>query len=206
MKDIKNSFSKKLGSKTAETLRQRGMEAHYCENSGQALDLVLSMIPEGSSVSWGGSHTIKQIGLIDSLRQGNYSLIDRANAGDDEEKNMIMRDAFHSDFFLMSTNALTTCGMLVNSDGNGNRIAALAFGPKNVIVIAGINKIRHSLEEAISRTDNIAAPMNTERFILAGRIPAEVSVDKISIHTMITKSSRPEGRIKVIIVGEDLGY
>lgn len=170
----------------------------------------MSLIPEGSSIGWGGGVSIEQIGLKNALRSGNYQLIDRDKVSSPEEKKKLERQSLTADFFLMGTNALTEDGQLVNLDGKGNRVAALCFGPDHVI--AGMNKLVHSIEDAVSRVRHIAAPINAMRF--AGDTPCRQSgicgdcrkADCICSQLVITRNCLTPGRIKVIVVGETVGY
>ena len=202
-----------LGKKTAEALNRRRFEAYYCEDKETALKKALELIPEGSSVCWGGSATMEETGIIEKLKRGNYKLLDRSIAKSREEALNISRQAFTADYFIMSSNAISADGQLVNIDGMGNRAAALIFGPKNVLVIAGINKIAADIEAAIARARNIAAPMNIQRFglekapcIKTGICHDCYAEDCICANIVITRISKPAGKIKVIIAGEDLGF
>ena len=191
------------------------MDAYFVETGDEARELALSLMPAGSSVSNGGGESLKEIGLIDAVKNGDYNYIDRSS---DPEA---MRKAFFADFFLSSTNALTEDGMLYNVDGNANRVAALCYGPKEVIIIAGKNKIVKNLQEATDRVRSIAAPKNTKRLncetyckekghcvIADGK---EIgygcgSEQRICCSFLVSGMQRHKDRIKVIIVNEDLGY
>ena len=170
------------------------------------------MIPEGSSVGWGGSMTIDEIGLKDAVIQGNYIEINRDAAASPEIKEKLMRDIFSCDYFLTSCNAISEDGIIVNIDGIGNRIAAIAFGPAHVIIIAGINKVVHSAKDALSRARNEAAPINAQRFDIetpckkTGACFDCKSPDTICCQFLVTRYSRSTGRIKLILVDEDLGF
>ena len=203
--------NQKLGERVVKSLNDRFFEAYYCENSSEAKALALSLIPEGSTVAWGGSATLSEIGLIDAVKCGNYNLLDR-DAVPPQERQDMMRKAFFSDFYLMSSNAITEDGQLFNIDGTGNRVAAMTFGPKNVVVIAGINKIVKSIDDAVSRARNCAAPINTQRFDIdtpckvTGACANCKSKDTICAYMVTTRICRPANKIKVIIVGEHLGF
>ncbi len=212
-KTAKSVWAGRIGKKTVEALNRHRFEAYYCENREAALEKALELIPEGSSVCWGGSATMEETGIIEKLKSGNYKLLDRSKAKSREEALNISRQAFTADYFIMSSNAISADGQLVNIDGTGNRAAALIFGPKNVIVIAGINKIAADLDAAIARARNIAAPMNIQRFglekapcITTGICHDCYAEDCICANIVITRISKPAGKIKVIIAGENLGF
>ena len=143
--------NKLLAEQVIKALESRNMEAYYAENKEEALAKALELMPEGSSVAWGGSMSIKEIGLTQAVHDGNYVVYDRDQATTPEEKTEITKKAFFSDYFLASTNAISEDGILVNIDGNSNRVAAIAFGPKNVIMIVGMNKVVRSEEDAMAR-------------------------------------------------------
>lgn len=192
-------------------LEKRNMEGFFCENSAEAVKLVLSMIPEKSSVSWGGSETIKECGLMDALRSGDYELLDRSKIAPEEYREFFGKVAM-SDAFLMSTNAITTSGELVNIDGASNRLACLLHGPLNVYVIVGMNKLVSDVPAAIGRIRSVACPANTLRLnrntpcALTGRCGDCYSQDSICSQIVITRRSSQPKRIKVILVAEHLGY
>ena len=144
-------------------LEKRQMEGFYCEYCAAAVKKVLELVPEGSSVTWGGTMTMEECGVMDALKKGNYSLIDRLSAKTPQEKKELYAKAVCADYFFMSTNAITLDGELVNVDGAGNRVACLCSGPDNVIVLAGMNKVTATVEEGHNRARNIAAPKNTVR-------------------------------------------
>jgi hypothetical protein len=205
--------NQKLSERLIKTFQTRGFDAHYCNNSQEAIAKTLSLIPAGSSVGWGGSDTIRSTGLIKALYEADcYTLIDRDTAPDLARRTELHRQTLLSDSFLMSANAVSEDGHLVNIDGVGNRIAALSFGPKNVIVIAGINKVVKTLEDAVSRARNTAAPINAQRF--NAQTPCGTNGSCANCRTSgslcsyihITRLSNPAGRIKIIFVGENLGY
>ena len=125
---IKTRYDK-VGPQVAEALRRRRFEAHYVSTAQEALDLALTLIPKDRTVSWGGTATAAQIGLMDRLHQGDYQLIDRDTGKTPEEKQALMRQALTCGTFIMSSNAISADGQLVNIDGNANRVAALCFGP-----------------------------------------------------------------------------
>lgn len=147
---IKTRYDK-AGPQVAEALRRRRFEAHYVSTAQEALELALTLIPKDRTVSWGGTATAAQIGLMDRLHQGDYQLIDRDTGKTPEEKQTLMRQALTCGTFIMSSNAISADGQLVNIDGNANRVAALCFGPESVLVIAGMNKVMGDLDSAIAR-------------------------------------------------------
>jgi L-lactate utilization protein LutB len=193
-------------------LGQRHMHGYYAANKEEARNLVLPLIPEGSSIGWGGSASLEEIQIKDALRQGNYKVYDRDHAKDEQELHAMEKRCLLSDVFLMGTNAITEDGQLVNMDGNGNRVAALAFGPEKVIVVAGINKICSDLEEAVKRVRHTAAPINAFRF--PGDTPCRKfgicadcrKEDCICSQLLITRGSMTKDRVHVVIVGEPLGF
>ncbi len=197
-----------LAKRVIKNMQERFMEAYFCETKEDALQKALELIPEGSTVSWGGTMTMKEIKLLSALRQGNYNLLDRETAKEGQD---VQREAFFSDYYIMSSNAISDDGQLINIDGNGNRVAALIYGPENVIIIAGMNKIVKNVEEGISRTRNTASPQNCLR--LGKNNPCAMNgvcgnclADTICDQIVITRASRVPNRIKVILVGEELGF
>lgn len=201
-----------LGQSLVAKMEKRGFDAYYCADKEAALTKALELIPETDVVSWGGSSTIAEIGLQQVVQKRN-PVIDRDTAKNAEEKMELMRKALLCDTFIMSSNAISADGQLVNIDGNGNRVAALIFGPKQVIVIAGLNKVAGSLDAAIDRARNVAAPINAQRFTgLAtpcyklGHCADCQSPESICAQVVITRRSRTAGRIKIILVGEPLGF
>lgn len=211
-----NEMQKKYYEKRAEilvkNLKNRHFDAYYCETKEDALRQALALIPEGSVVGWGGSVTCQQMGLIDAIRGGNYQPLDRETCRTAEERDELMRKALLSDTFLTSANAISMDGQMVNIDGNGNRVAAIVYGPRQVIVVAGMNKVTDTLEAAITRARTIAAPMNQQRFGhpnpcgktgTCGDCKTETCICN---HILVTRHCRPVGKIKFILVGEDLGF
>lgn len=195
-----------------KNLEARGLEGHYFATSQEALKAILDTIPEGSTVANGGSMTIEEIGLLPAVKEGNYKYIDRFAAKTPEEKKASYSAIVASDYYLMSTNAITLDGVLVNTDGAGNRVACLIHGPANVIVAAGMNKVVTTIEEAIDRIDNIATPANSIRLnkntpcTVAGVCCNCADPACIRAQTVITRRSMIPNRIKVYLIGEDLGY
>ena len=144
-------------------LQKRNMEGYFCETSKEAVEKALSLMPEGSVISWGGSMSLGQCGLMDAVKEKNYTLIDRMAATTPREKREVYARTVMADYYLMSTNAITMDGELVNIDGNGNRLACLMQGPSHVCLVVGRNKVSTTLEDAIHRVRNIAAPANVKR-------------------------------------------
>ena len=202
---------KKAGAKLVEALKKRRFTAEYCATSEEAKAAVLAQIPEGASVGWGGSYTVDALGVKEALRQKGQPLFDRDAAPTREAQLEAMRGSQLADVFLMSSNAITEDGCLVNMDGMGNRVSALIYGPKKVVVVAGMNKVTADLPSAISRVRHYAAPMNAQRFPgvspcrETGRCADCTSPDCICANLVITRLNKVEGRIHVILVGEDLG-
>lgn len=206
-------FYKLQAESVIKKLVQRNMEGFYCETSEEASKKALSLMEPNSVISWGGSQTIKEIGLLNELSQQPYTLLDRGTATSADETREIYLKAFNADYYLMSANAITLDGELINIDGNGNRVAALIYGPKNVIVIAGMNKIVSDQNSGIDRVRNFASPPNAIRIgheqtpcYKTGKCHDCLSEQCICCHTVITRFSRIPNRIKVILVGETLGY
>lgn len=201
----------KKGPKVAENFNKRGFEAYYCPTKEEALKKAVSLIPESHVVSWGGSVSIDEIGLRPYVLE-HRQVIDRETAKTPAEKQDIMRKALTCDTFIMGTNAATEDGQLYNIDGNGNRVAALIFGPKQVVVIVGMNKVEPTLEAAITRARTVASPINMQRFskntpcAVTGMCADCNSPDSICNQMVRTRRCAPVGRIKVILVGENLGY
>lgn len=212
MSTPKQLMYEKAGEKVIEELKKRHFDAYYCLSKGDAVNKVFDLISENDIVSWGGSETLETLGIQEELRKRNYKVIDRDTAESPEERKELMRLALLSDTYLMSSNAITEDGQLFNIDGNGNRVAALIYGPKQVIVVAGMNKVVKSVPDAESRVKNLAAPMNAQRFKnlktpchVNGTCSDCLSPDSICASMVRTRLCRPAGRIKVILVGEDLG-
>lgn len=196
-----------------KNLKKRNMDGFYCATANEAREKALSLIATGETVSFGGSVTIEECGILDALRgREDITLYDRATAKSAEEMGEIFRQTFSADSYLMSANAITLDGELVNIDGNGNRVAALIFGPRQVIVVAGMNKIVATEEDAVHRARNMAAPPNCIRLnkntpcAATGKCADCMGSESICCHTVVTRRSRDAGRIKVILVGEELGY
>lgn len=199
------------GPKVAEALKRRHFEAYYCRTGKEAAEKILSLIPPADTVSWGGSMTLTALNIQGLLKEHGYQVIDRDTAKTQEERSVLMHNALFCGTFLMSSNAITEDGQLFNIDNNGNRLAAMIYGPKSVIVIAGMNKLVKTPADAESRARNFAAPANHQRVpgeapcTLTGKCADCVSPGCICTYMVTTRMSKPEGRIKVILVGESLG-
>ena len=194
-------------------LEKRNITGHYCETAADAVKTIESLIAEGSQVSWGGSATLNEIGIKDVLKAGNYDVNDPMDPSvGRDESTMRRKKALTCDAFLASLNAITMDGEIVNVDGTGNRIAAIAFGPDKVILVAGVNKIVKTAEDALVRARTVASPINSQRFGL--KTPCSItgacsncdSPDCICNVIVTTRHSKPAGRIKVLLVGEILGF
>lgn len=211
-KDVRAVRNEKLGSKVCTALIERGFGAFYCATKEDALNKALDLIPEYASVTWGGCKSAEEIGLIDALQKGKYQVLDRNTAKTPEERTAMMKQAFTCDVFVTGSNAITETGELVNIDGIGNRVAAMTYGPEHVIVIAGMNKLVPNVMEAANRARNTAAPINAQRFDI--KTPCKIdgtchdcnSPDSICTYIVRTRRCKPEGRIKIILVGETLGF
>ena len=212
MHDAIKLYYEKRANILVKNLQSRHFEAYYCETREEALKKALELIPEGSTVGWGGALSAEQIGLMDALHKGNYHAIDRNLARSPEEREQMMRDCHFSDVFLTGANALSLDGQMVNIDGLGNRVSAIIHGPKSILVVAGMNKVEDSLEAAITRARTVAAPKNNQRFnndnpcSVTGVCGNCKNVTCICNHIVVTRHSRPVGRIKFILVGEELGF
>lgn len=201
-----------LAQKVIKGLESRNMSGYYVQTKEDALAKALELIPEGSSIGWGGSMSVSEIGLRDAVANGNYEVFNRDTCQTPEEKREVELKIFGSDFFLCSSNAITEDGILVNIDGNSNRVAAIAYGPKNVLMIVGMNKVAKDVDSAMSRARNIAAPINAQRFPLetpckhTGSCANCKSRDTICCEFLITRYSRHANRFHIILVNDDLGY
>lgn len=156
-----------LGAKIVKELTARNMEAYYTDSKEEALKKALELIPEGSSISWGGSMSVNEIGLKEAVCQGNYQVYNRDTAPTPEDKRKIELAAYDCDYFLTSANAITEDGIMINIDGHSNRVSSIAAGPRNVLMIIGMNKVTHDVDSAMSRARNEAAPINAQRFNLS---------------------------------------
>ena len=162
--DVRQMRNEALGKRVVKALESRNMEAYYAADKEEAVKKALALIAKGSTINMGGSSSVREVGLIDAINAGNYVFYDRDQAATPEERHEIALKAFTCDWFLGSVNAMSEDGVFVNIDGNANRVAAYAFGPKNVLLIVGMNKIVKTEEDAMHRARNEAAPINTQRF------------------------------------------
>ena len=198
-----------LAKKVIKGLESRNMTGYYAADKEEALKKVLELIPEGSSVTMGGSMSANEIGLVEAVKCDKYKFIDRNTAAD---KHAAELEAYDADFYLASANAITEDGILVNIDGNANRVSAIAYGPKKVIFIVGMNKVCDDIDVAIKRARNVAAPINAQRFGLStpcsetGSCFNCKSPDTICCQFLITRYSKHEGRIHVVLVNDNLGF
>ncbi|MEA4922388.1 MAG: lactate utilization protein [Eubacteriaceae bacterium] len=211
-KIVKKANQKKC-EQIIKALEKRSMTGHYCETAREAGEQILSMIKDGDTVSWGGSVTVDQLGIKERLPMVGAKSIDVWAPSDPEEARTAKLHALGADVYLTSTNAITMDGQLVNVDGTGNRIAAMAFGPRKVVVVAGVNKIAADVDSAVKRMKTDACPPNCIRLnkktpcALTGKcadclIPAETAC----CSTVITRMSNRAGRMHIILVNEELGY
>ena len=198
-----------LSKKVIKGLESRQMSGYYAADKEEALKVALSLIPEGSTVTMGGAMSAHEIGLPQALAEGNYNFIDRDKM---EDKRAAMLAAYDADFFLASANAMTEDGVIVNIDGNANRVSAIAQGPRHVIFIVGMNKICDDVDGALKRARNVAAPINAQRFGLntpctkTGSCMDCKTPDTICCQFLITRYSKHPGRIHVILVNDYLGF
>ena len=199
--------------RTIEALEKNNMNGYLVENEEELIDKIKEIVSEGSMVACGGSISLFETGVIDLIHQSDVLLHDRYQEGlEREQMQEIFRKAFTSDLFITSTNALTTNGCLYNVDGNGNRVAAMIYGPKEVIVIAGKNKIFDSEEEAINHIKSISAPANAVRLnkktpcTKTGTCMNCLSADRICSSYVKLGYQGNINRIKIVIVDQDLGY
>lgn len=202
-----------IAEQVIKNLKKRHMDGYYCKTPQEAVSLASSLMAAGSSVTWGGCMTMKEIGLLDEIKsRHDLVVMDRADANNPEEVEALYRKAFSADTFIMSANAITLDGELLNIDGTGNRVAALIYGPKQVLVIAGMNKVCKDLDEAMTRVRNIASPPNCIR--LDKKTPCAstgvcgdcLSADCICNQIVTTRNSRDPQRIKVILVEGSWGF
>ncbi len=193
-------------------LERRNMTGEYCPTKADALAAVRRYLQPGRSVAWGGTASLEEIGGLEAIRASGCTVLDRHAAASEEEQEEIYRQILFCDTYFMSANAVTMDGVLVNLDGNANRVAALCFGPKQVVLIVGMNKVAADLDAALSRARNIAGPTNATRLglntpcVQVGRCCNCQSEECICCQVVITRRSRRPGRIHVLLVGEDLGF
>lgn len=210
--------------KTMENLRKNNMEAYCCENAEQARELFKTLVKPGDTVSHGGSETLRQLGIVEMLKSGDYNYLDRSRPGiTRDEVEEIYRKTYSADVYLTSSNAVTENGELYNVDGNSNRVSAILYGPKSVVVFVGVNKLVRNIDEAITRVKTIAAPANTLRLSCdtpCGKTGECISLKKdkpfltdgcaceqrICCNYAVSAQQRQKNRIKVVIIKEQLGY
>lgn len=205
--------NQKLAEKMIKNLKRRNMEAFYCPTGKNAVEKVSELIADGSTVTWGGTATIRDLGIPQTLKnRSTLNVLDRDSVETPEEKVQMYLKAFTSDVYLTSANAISEDGVIVNIDGNGNRVAAISWGPKKVIFVIGLNKVAQTIEAAIARARGIASPINSQRFDI--NTPCRIdgtchncnSPESICSYVHILRNSRNGNRHIVILVGEDLGY
>lgn len=210
--DVRTQRNELLGQRVVKALESRNMEAYYAATKEEAVKKALELIPEGSSINMGGTMSVREVGLLEAISAGNYEFFDRDKAATPQERHEIALKAFTCDWFLGSVNAMSEDGIFVNVDGNANRVAAYAFGPKNVLLIVGMNKIVKTEEDAVRRARNEASPINAQRFDIDtpcrknGSCFDCKSADCICCQVMITRFSRTPKRFKIILVDETLGF
>lgn len=199
--------------RTIEALKKNNMNGYYAKNRDEVIELIKDIVKEGSKVAVGGSETLSELGILEHLRSGRYDFLDRYKEGlTREEVTNIFKQSFLADAYLSSCNAITENGELYNVDGNGNRVAAMLYGPDKVIVICGINKIVKDVDEAIKRNREISAPMNAKR--LNKKTPCTKvgycmncnSPERICNEYTLIKKQRSSERMHVIFLNENLGY
>ena len=202
-----------LGETVTKNLEKRGFEACYVETAKEACEKALTYIGKENVIAWGGCMSAEECGLMDILRGGEYpNIIDRDTAKNQEERFDLMRKAFLADVYIGGANGISEDGQLVNIDGNGNRVAAMTFGPKSVIVIASLDKVCKTVDDAMARARMIAAPVNCERFPIetpcmkTGSCADCLSPQSICNYFQIIRRCNPKGKIKVILTGEKLGF
>ncbi len=205
-----------LANSVVEALNRRHFNACFCKNRDEVTEKLKSLISKDNTVSWGGSVTLDELKIKEFLKEQGYKTLDRESAKTQEERQELIVKSMTADVFLMSANAISQDGELVNMDGIGNRVSALCFGPKKVIVIAGMNKVTRDLESAVKRVRNISAPINSKRIetihqmntpcLKTGVCADCKSETSICAQMVITRLSRPKSRINVILVNENLGF
>ena len=204
--------NQKLAERLIKNLNRRHIEAFYFKTGAEAVDKVQELIPDGSSVTWGGTMTVRDLGIPDALRsRGTLEVLDRDLVETPEEKQAMYLRAFSTDVYLTSANAISEDGVIVNIDGNGNRVAAITWGPKKVIFVIGLNKVAQTVEAALSRARGTASPINAARFDIKtpclrdGVCHNCNSPESICNFVHFLRNS-PKGRHTVVLVGENLGY
>lgn len=210
--DKKKEFNADLYKKVIKALCLNHFDARYFKTREEAIEAVLSCVKKTDIVSFGGSVTVSELGILEKIGAIGCNILDRSKGTTPQEKEDIARAGLLSDVYLMSSNAITQDGYLFNIDGVGNRIAALTYGPKTVFILAGVNKIVRDTEEAVQKVRNYTAPLNAQRFEIdtpckktkeCGDCKSLTSI--CSVFTL-TRLCRPAGRIKVFLINEELGF
>ena len=205
--------NERLGAKMVKQLQRRHFEAYYCATADEARQRVNELIPDGSSVTWGGTMTVRDMGIPEMLKgRGTLDVWDRDTVTTAEEKQEMYFRAFHADYYLSSANAISEDGVIVNIDGNGNRVAAITWGPQHVIFVVGMNKVAQDVEAALKRARSTASPINAARFDIDTPCQKDGvchncnSPQSICNDVHFLRNSSKPGRIIVVLVGETLGY
>lgn len=205
--------NERLGAKMVKAMQRRHFDAYYCATASEAKAKVNELIPDGASVTWGGTMTVRDMDIPQMLQErGTLKVWDRDKVETPEEKQKMYLRAFQADYYLSSANAITEDGVIVNIDGNGNRVAAITWGPQHVIFVVGMNKVAQDPEAALKRARSTAAPINAARFDI--QTPCQLdgqchncnSPQSICNYIHFLRNSSKPGRIIVILVGENLGY
>lgn len=212
MEDVKRTAHRTTAEHIIKKLAIRNMTGHYRDTAAEAVELARDLVEPGQSVTWGGSVSFSESGIKAALEADSHRMIDRSQAATPEEQDAMWREQVGADWFFMGTNAITLDGELVNIDGNANRLALLLHGPKHVCVIAGMNKVVADVESGLKRIRTVTCPLNAAR--LHTGTPCELAGVCSNCHAekcmccqeVITRHSRRDGRIHVILVGEDLGF
>lgn len=212
MEDVKRTARRTTAEYIIKKLAIRNMTGHYRDTAAEAVELARDLVEPGQSVTWGGSVSFSESGIKAALEADGHRMIDRSQATTPEEQDAMWREQVDADWFFMGTNAITLDGELVNIDGNANRLALLLHGPKHVCVIAGMNKVVADVESGLKRIRTVTCPLNAAR--LHTGTPCELAGVCSNCHAekcmccqeVITRHSRHDGRIHVILVGEDLGF
>ena len=202
-----------FGEKVVKALEKNNFQAHYAVNRTVAIEKALSLIPAGATIGVGGSWTLKELGIPEQLAKNGHTVYDHNIPGLTMEESLALRrKELLSDVFLSGANAITLDGQLVNTDGSGNRVAAMSFGPKKVIVIVGVNKIVSDLDAAMERIETVAAPINNKRLdrpnpcTITGMCMDCQGSTRICNITSILHKRPPAIDLHVIVVGEELGF
>lgn len=212
MEEIKSLFVKDKLEKTIESLKENGFEVEVVNTPAEAEELTLKLIPEGSSVSMGGSVTLNMTELLPKFRTEKYKFFERFNQPTWEDTVRVMRESLLSDYLVTGTNAVTEDGFLMQIDSGGNRVAGMAYGPNNVIVITGINKIVKDIHEGYDRL-YYAGPLNSKR--LNHKTPCNYSgkcedcttgMRMCNFVSVVKNGNRPFGKTHIIFINNNLGY